>query len=389
MTHLFFFISAHYADGRPVSSTIKNTAETVLFFDKLFDSVNGAATFSKNTKGKPLRAAVTATSPHHEFWQQAIKKLKTMKYVDANGKPKSVPSIENFITTLKSYMRLWQILKNEGVKIMRPRYFNSDPIENFFRQIRAYNYRNNDPTSHSFNCTFKSLLITRIIKFHNNSFNCEDDSARQVISIQKLFNEEQVDAVPGHPKVQTNVTSMLDEARRERIKVHSRAYTAGWVIMKIFKNLNVTCRGCKSSFTTSEITSIHDWISCREYNKAKKNSLSYPSEGIVRSFGAIVTETNEYLEHSGHENNISENIKAVIMSKYSFDFVHCAEHKTLLVSHFVDLTVRFSIVNWCNTINKILKGTDIHRLHGRDLPPTQKKAFDKFKKKLRNKSFNK
>lgn len=62
---MFFFP----ADGRPVSSTLENTAETVLFFDQLFDSVNGAAVFSKTkrSKGKILRTAVVEKSLHHQF----------------------------------------------------------------------------------------------------------------------------------------------------------------------------------------------------------------------------------------------------------------------------------------------------------------------------------
>ncbi|CAH2992232.1 unnamed protein product [Chilo suppressalis] len=172
---------SHYADGSPVSNTTKNTAEIVLFFDQLFDSVNGASILS-HKKGKPLRTAVTEKSPHHKFWQDSIKKLETIKYVDTAGNEKTVPSLKKIVITLNSYVRLWQFLKNHEIKIMRPRYYNSDPIENFFGQVRAYNYRSNDPNCHSFKCTFKSLLITRFIKFHNGTFNCEDDPAEQVLN---------------------------------------------------------------------------------------------------------------------------------------------------------------------------------------------------------------
>ncbi|XP_026315854.1 uncharacterized protein LOC113227184 [Hyposmocoma kahamanoa] len=190
-------LKAHYADGRPVSNTLQNTADTVLFFDKLFASVNGAAIQSKR-KGKILRTAVTEKSPHHEFWRESIKKLEETKYVDAKGHEKSVPSLKNFVITLKSYMKLRQFFQSKGITIMRPRYFNSDPIENFFGQVRTYSYRDNDPNCHSFNCTFKSLLITRIIKFHNETFNCEDDPADQVFNLQSLFEEQKENIQPDH-----------------------------------------------------------------------------------------------------------------------------------------------------------------------------------------------
>lgn len=73
---------------------------------------------------------------------------------------------------------------------MRPRYFNSDAIENFFGRVRSYNARNNDPTCHAFACTYKSLLVTNLIKFHEKSYNCEDDCMEQMIKIQKLFNKD-------------------------------------------------------------------------------------------------------------------------------------------------------------------------------------------------------
>ncbi|CAH0406564.1 unnamed protein product [Chilo suppressalis] len=373
---------SHYADGRPVSETLDNTAKTVLFLDQLFDSVNGASMLGKKSKGKCLRTAVTNNSPHHVFWNESIKKLQNMKYVDSTGTEKSVPSLANFITTLKSYQRLWQLFKKENMRIMRPRYFNSDPIENFFGQVRAYNFRNNDPDCHSFSCTYKSLLITRILKFHNETFNCEDDPADQVLNLQTLFDNR--DIMPGHP----SIDMILEQARREKINVHSRAYTAGWVVRKVLQNLKSGCTTCKNSLTTRNLTNIHDWISHREYTKAK-NRLHYPSEGAVRCFGTIINESNEYLEIKGHETNIAKNIKEVVISKYSFDFIVCTEHKLLVIDNFVNLVIKFAIINWCRTINKILKGTDIFRLSNRSLPMTQKMALEKYNKKLKNKSFNK
>ncbi|KAG7305048.1 hypothetical protein JYU34_010504 [Plutella xylostella] len=87
-----------------------------------------------------------------QILKDAIKTLEKLKYVDSTGKEKTVPFIQNFIVTLKSLMRLFQIFKSQNIKIMLPRYFNSDPIENFFGQVRPYNYRNNDSSCHSFNC---------------------------------------------------------------------------------------------------------------------------------------------------------------------------------------------------------------------------------------------
>lgn len=93
LTHDFFVIAD--VDGQKVSETLSNTAEIISFFDDLFDSVNGTALYSKNSKGKPLRQAVVEKSPHHEFWMEAIKKLKKIRYIDNKGKEIIVPSLKN------------------------------------------------------------------------------------------------------------------------------------------------------------------------------------------------------------------------------------------------------------------------------------------------------
>ncbi|XP_063623639.1 uncharacterized protein LOC134804659 [Cydia splendana] len=377
---------SHYADGRPVSETLRNTAETVLFFDKLFDSINGSATYSQK-KGKELRCAVTEKSKHHEFWPESIEKLEKIKYVDSMGNPKSVPSLKNFIATVKTFMKLWQFFKSKNMTIMRPRFFNSDPIENFFGQVRAYNYRNNDPNCHSFKNTFKSLLITRMIKFHGDAYNCEDDSADQIINLKSLFEDSETARVePGHPKV-GDVEDTVEEAQREQLNVlHSRAYTAGWVVTKTMQKYNNQCDSCRKSLTTKE-GAIHKWIHQREYDAATKR-LTYPSRGAVRCFGTIIKETNGFLEHRAHELNLTAKIMEKILFNNPFSFFKCTTHREIL-SYFISVTVKFSITNWCNNINKILKGTDIVRIKNRTLPAMQQKAFLKYKKRLRNKSFNK
>ncbi|XP_063385647.1 uncharacterized protein LOC134671933 isoform X3 [Cydia fagiglandana] len=389
---------SHYADGTPVSATLANTAELVAFLDDLFDSVNGASTHHKHTKGKKLRTAVTENSEHHVFWAKAIPIIENMKLIDHNGKLTTVPSLRNWVTTLKSFQRLWQVMKDKNIKIMRPRYFNSDAIENFFGRVRAYNARNNDPTCHAFECTFKSLLITNFIKFHENTYNCEEDCAEQVIKIQSLFSHteetrtmDENTAIPVDSAPSSFLTSndredgaeqLLVQATRERLDVHSRAYTAGWVTRKVLKIL--ACKNCEKDLTTEE-TDIHKWISKREYNVIKKNKLTYPSEHAVRIFGNIVEKSNEYLEHSAHKSNIKKQISQILMSKYSFDFIKCEIHRDLARQTFMSVSLTLSIFNWCNTINKILKGTDVSRLNIKNLPLMQAQAYKKYKKRFRNK----
>lgn len=401
MTYVFLFIVAHYADGREVSPTLRNTAEVVSFFDDLFDSVNGTSMYSKSSKGKPLRHAVTEKSPHHEFWKEAINKLENIKFVDDRDREPSVPSLRNWVTTLKSYQRVWQYLKDKNIKVMRPRYLNSDPIENFFGQVRAYNFRNNNPDCQTFKSTFRSLLITRFIKFHSEGYNCEEDSGEQLLKLKALFDtKKRYDQTGSHISTDSPDSSDLRNrleddnilsSRQERLNVHSRAYTAGWVIRKIFKK--VKCTACEDSLSTKESNyekdSIHNWISYKEFKSIKQNKLAYPSEYAVRFFGNITLEANTYLEKQPQKNSLIKSLMNIIKSKYSFDFLKCELHKDEVADFFLALTLRLAVFNWCNIINRILKGTDVCRLQNRILPSMQLKAYTKYKTKLKNKKINK
>lgn len=384
-------VTAQYADGNSVSPTLKNTSEIISFFDDIFDSVNGARLCDKKSKGKFLRQAVTENSKHHQFWEEALIKLNTIKFIDSKGKETSVPSLKNWLTSIKSYQRLWQLFKSKNIKIMRPRYFNSDPIENFFGQIRAYNFRYNNPNCHTFKSTFKSLLITRFIKFHSENFNCEEDSGEQVLKLKTFFNKVSDNLVenvsPESSEVCTYRNIHTTEAQ-ERLDLHSRAYTTGWVIRKLFSKIN--CQQCRKKLTIDKenlsMASVNNYISFKEYKAINLKKLTYPSVQAVRVFGDIIKKSNKYLEEQPQKKNLSIFLKNYIQPKCLFDFLDCDLHRDAVSEYFVGLSLRLTIFNWCNVINKILKGTDVSRLDRiLELPKMQLKAFNKYKTRIKNK----
>lgn len=57
----------------------EDTADFLLFFDQLFDSLNGSTKRAQN--GKAFRCAVSAKSPHEEFWEDAIKMVDSMEFI--------------------------------------------------------------------------------------------------------------------------------------------------------------------------------------------------------------------------------------------------------------------------------------------------------------------
>ncbi|XP_063620641.1 uncharacterized protein LOC134793046 [Cydia splendana] len=74
------FSEQHISADKRVNSpqeTMETTAAVVLFFDELFDSVNGSP---GQGKGK-LRCAVKETSSHKDFWLNAIRTLQSTQLV--------------------------------------------------------------------------------------------------------------------------------------------------------------------------------------------------------------------------------------------------------------------------------------------------------------------
>jgi len=82
-----------------IGTDANDTAFICLFFDKLFDSLNGS--FEKVTDGKIYRTAVKKNSIHHTVWAESLKVLSTMSFVLENGRKKSVPTIQNWMTTIR------------------------------------------------------------------------------------------------------------------------------------------------------------------------------------------------------------------------------------------------------------------------------------------------
>jgi hypothetical protein len=70
--------------GAGVPESAVDTADFLLFVDKLFDSVNGSSINPIN--GKLLRCAVKTNSPHLQFWEEALKVLNSVKCISKKKK---------------------------------------------------------------------------------------------------------------------------------------------------------------------------------------------------------------------------------------------------------------------------------------------------------------
>jgi len=114
------------------------TAKTVNFFNDLFDSVNGDD--KKNDEHNELRCPVSENSVHHSFWVSAKSVLRNMYYVEKVSRKviKSVPTLSNWLLTIDGFQKLWKIINEKfDFKILKTRYCNQDPLENFSAKLEV------------------------------------------------------------------------------------------------------------------------------------------------------------------------------------------------------------------------------------------------------------
>ncbi|KAJ8915290.1 hypothetical protein NQ315_014798, partial [Exocentrus adspersus] len=132
-------------DKTMLDETALDTAELILFLDKLFDSLNANSKTGPTTK--LLKGGVTENSPHESFWRMAIETIQTMKFYSVQKQSLvTVPSLKNLIHTLKGFIYLKHVLLNKyNFKFILTRFFNQDPLENFFSYIRSHGVRNVSP----------------------------------------------------------------------------------------------------------------------------------------------------------------------------------------------------------------------------------------------------
>lgn len=306
-------------------STMSTTGDVVKFFDDLFDSVNG---YPGGLKVGKLRRAVKLNSMHKNFWAEAVKKLKTIKFIDQSsklaiqaGKPRfvRVPSLEGWVTTIESFQRIAKILFNQyQIKYFYPRYINQDPLENFFGRLRAMNYRNVNPDTTTFKYSFKSLMLSNILSPHSKFSNCEEDEGETILDYSFLFQKsDEEDKENVSPQININIQSLqssqnevvglADKIGMEKVKVQCSAYTAGFLCRKISKAIK--CRACTKTFTTKEINENHFFIQCREYKTLKKNNLTYPKNDLIEIYKSGAQTIHDYLNKYACKKNVITDLK--------------------------------------------------------------------------------
>lgn len=321
----------------------RNTAEMVLFFDQLFDSVNGYALKSE----KSLKGAISYNSPHFSFWEKAIKRLQKMRFVDSKDKKslRSSATLRNWIFTIRGFRKLWMIMKTSGLefKCLKPRMLNQDCLRHFFAQIRSFGIKNTNPTCAEFENSFKTLLINNLTSppVHDNSEHKIDGSLLFTLKgfIRKTESDCSFKLIENLQLLELEIeTNPLNETTDE----HSQHLNiCNSIVTKILNNSRIKgCDFCRNLLINTtkyneklEITSSDKLL--REFEKADDILTKVMSNFCYLHHTALMLETELY-------------------THIDLRWLNCEQHKIPLKELLISYIVVFYIYKWCNSINNIL-----------------------------------
>lgn len=349
-----------------------DTADLLLFFDQLFDSVNGSSLVSP--AGKELRRVVTIKSKHLETWKNAIVILKSMFYSSGQSQKIITPSLKNWQHTINSFIYIWQILRNNGFSYFSPRSFNQDPVENFFSLIRSHNVTNANPTCSAFISSVKTLIINNFMSSHSLGSNCENDESSGLLdTFREFIHIKQGPFKP--PNIKTPVYPNKHFTNRETDIDLATPYVAGVVIKKLYKKHS--CDDCASILQSKEDLPENILIRKRQYSKG---SLISPSATFINSFKLISENVYSMMPSIINSYGIKKSLKSNI-NETNFNSLFCKDHSAM-VSKFVSISINICLFHYIKTVNNILSGKDIRY---KNLDILTNLAFSKYEKRRKGK----
>ncbi|KAJ8913375.1 hypothetical protein NQ315_008767 [Exocentrus adspersus] len=259
-----------------------DTAQLLLFVDKMFDSVNGS---TKNPrKGKVFRCGISQESPHVSFWkEEALPMLHSMEYAQRGSRDhKKPPSLVNWEFTLRNIIRIWEELNRT-----------------ILGKLGHTGGRYTNPCADAFVGAYKSLLVNNLITKHSDNFNCEEDQCENILQDLKNFLTDSTEMSPppeleitdvsgGSSSVTSTATYTTSRATASGQTLSNMAnqYVAGFVLKKIKSKVH-NCKCCNENLYSSENDVANRLILEREYGGAWAKRLCYPSTQFVNLFNSI------------------------------------------------------------------------------------------------------
>ncbi|KAJ8911831.1 hypothetical protein NQ315_012561 [Exocentrus adspersus] len=364
-----------------------DTANLILFLDKLFDSLNSSR--KTGPPGKPLKGGVQNDSVHIQFWYDAIKILESMKfYCTENSRFVKVPSILNLIRTLKGFIYLSKKLCSQHkTKFVLLRVFQQDALENLFGCIRNYSGQESNPGA----AHFITLLVNNFMSTHSPNSNCQEDYHTGALDNLRSFITGEV--LPGVTPLpddeEPEVPSTVTLHRRSKVSRCTATYISGFIARKLLRKTK--CENCKSNLLFRDNNNDTDFIKARQYDHCK---LIKPGTVFTFLVSQSIARLFYLIPKLCHLRNISSILEKIISSQLNFKVINCALHDPDKI--LVKLTVRYSLYFWCKRVNLVAKGKDDKFIkfldtkpHTSLIDPVKLSAYKKYQSRVKRAKRNK
>ncbi|KAJ8916400.1 hypothetical protein NQ315_014610 [Exocentrus adspersus] len=233
-----------------------DTAEFLLFMDKLFDSVNGSRINPKG--GKRLRVAISSTSEHMSFWQEAITVLQSLCFHNIKRKTYVSPSVNNWVHTLQGLI--------------------------------SHGARNINPDANAFVNSFKTLIINNYMSYHSPGQNCEEDKFQGLSDLRNLLNKPNHRETNGENNVQLLDVSFNDNIGNTSVQNIIRV---PGVTDQLFFGCFFVCICVRLDFFRSQRILITSSVSAE--HKCRQNCIERPA--ILK---VLIGFSNESIKEAMH-----------------------------------------------------------------------------------------
>lgn len=343
------------------------TADILIYFNDIFDSMNGAGDAIQNS----IKGSISENSGHLSYWKNAIPEIEKMEWVikekdeeekakkektatklAKNRKTRKEPQVGdichrskvllNTVSTLKGLIFITEKLLVEGVESFSPRRVNSDGLENYFGIAKGVCQATKSPTPRQFKSAFSTIFFDNSSSLHSPGANCEEDGDVPLLESMELFfvlNETSVDKRTVLEKEIDDEVHSISEAFTNSFtnanpEDEAISYAAGRVCKKI--KAKTKCGSCISTVEVGNATTLNE-----------------PSLLLISIIKNTVPKVEQVLPSVCIEKNLSNKIVEHIENDFA---IGCDLHKKELTKVLCMTLSDLFIYAYVRRVNAILKG---------------------------------
>lgn len=379
-SNTFGNIMMYCSKQKQLPRDMSGTAHILIFFNNLFDSLNGAG----KTNVNPLRSSINMNNYKKclEFWNYANSMLEKMNFIEkGTGKINNNSSVlKKTISTIKGYIELTKLCLSSGIKSLSLRQMNQDGLENFFGNIRSFCHTKKQPMPFQFRTAFTSLIVNNLTAKHSLRSNCLND--KNVALLQDVYDFYDMDFEEVNDEVDDdeNIIELevdTDDLDMNFFETEAIVYEASDVCRKILSKTK--CVSCRNTLEASCPLKPHGMLQeCEITSDPAYQFFTYPTLLFLSKFKTLYKKIEILLPLICHENTMSCNLMSSV-EHFSLAGLGCKEHAEAISQIIKKATVKWCVNIFTKQINDILARKTLE--HPQDQHKIHEKAFEIVKKR--------